>query len=259
MNNQDLSKPPKINFIKELRAIKDIALMPSYLLISKIANRSHPKRETPVLLIPGIGTDDRVMIPFKKYLENSGYDCFGWEMGTNLAGLDKRYDKSDLSWKIDSSRKNNGELGVAYLCDQMIKRTKTIYEKTKRPVALVGWSLGGSIAREVARDIPEYVECVVTLGSPVRGGPKYTSASVQMQKRGLDLEWIEQLGIERDRTPITRPVTAIVSKDDGIVGFGSTIDHITSEIEHVQTNISHLGMVFNKQAWDIALSALNRA
>ena len=258
MKNLSLDKPPRVNYLKEIRAVKDIALIPGHLIVSKLLKNRQAAKKTPVLLIPGVGGSDKIMIPFKKYLEDAGYDCFGWEMGTNLAGLNQRFDESQLTWDIDTTRKNKGELGVPYLCDRMVARTKQISEETQSPVAIVGWSLGGCIAREVARDIPQHVKCVVTLGTPVKGGPKYTSTSKQLTNRGLDMDWIEQEVHKRDRNPISRPITAIVSESDGIVGFGATIDSVSLNVEHVNTNIAHLGMVFNKRAWDITLAALNK-
>lgn len=258
MKNQSLAKPPAVNYLKEIRAVKDIALIPVHLMVSNLSKCRQATKKTPVLLIPGVGASDKIMIPFKKYLKNAGYECFGWEMGTNLAGLNQSFDETQLTWDIDRTRKNKGELGVPYLCDRMVTRVKQISEETKNSVAIVGWSLGGCIAREVARDIPQQVKCVVTLGTPVKGGPKYTSTSSQLTKRGLDMDWIEQEVHKRDQNPISRPITAIVSKSDGIVGFRATTDNISLDVEHVEIDIAHLGMVFNKRAWDITLATLNK-
>ena len=124
MKNQTLARPPRINLFKELRAVKDVATMPGHLLLTKAFKRRQPAKGTPVLLIPGIGGSDRVMAPFKRYLELAGYRCFGWGMGTNLAGLNQKFDQSELTWEVDPSFKNNGELGVPYLCDRMVERTR---------------------------------------------------------------------------------------------------------------------------------------
>ena len=257
MQNQQLATPPRRNYIKEFRALGDLALMPGYLLAAEVSKTSQAAKPTPVLLIPGTGGSDRVMAPFKRYLKNAGYKCYGWDMGVNLAGLNLKFDKSELTWDIDPSLENKGELGVPYLCDKMVERTKQISKETGSPVAIVGWSLGGCIAREVARDVPELVKCVVTLGTPVQGGPKYTSASTRLSKKGLDMDWIEQEVNKRDQNPITRPITAIVSKSDGVVGYNATIDNVSTSVEHIDTNISHMGMVFNKQAWNITRAALD--
>ena len=230
--------------------------MPALLSLSHVARSQAKSRATPVLLIPGFGGGDRVMAPFRKYLENAGYACFGWELGTNLAGLNQAYDDSELTWNIDTSRKNNGEYGVPYLCDRMTERVKQISTEVGNPVAIIGWSLGGCIAREVARDAPEQVEQVITLGTPVVGGPKYTAVADQLTKRGLDLDWIESEVNNRDSNPITRPITAIVSKSDGVVGYEAAIDRVSPNVNHIDVSVAHLGMVFNKQAWDLTLTAL---
>ena len=69
---------------------------------------------------------------------------------------------------------NGGD--VAALLPRVIAQIERRAVATGTPVRLVGWSLGGVLAREAARDRPELVERVVTLGSPIVGGPKYTAA-----------------------------------------------------------------------------------
>ena len=65
---------------------------------------------------------------------------------------------------------NRGD--VPALIPQVVARTEALFERQGEPISLVGWSLGGVLAREVARERPETVRGVVTLGSPVIGGPK---------------------------------------------------------------------------------------
>lgn len=83
---------------------------------------------------------------------------------------------------------------------------------------IVGWSLGGFIAREVARDLPNAIKSVVTMGSPVFGGPKYTSVAPVFRAREIDLDWTEEEIEKRFSNPIQSPITTIFSKRDGIVG-----------------------------------------
>jgi len=87
------------------------------------------------------------------------------------------------------------------------------------PVVLVGWSLGGYIAREYAREHPAGVRRIVTLGSPVIGGPRYTATSEWYRSRGHDLAEMERAVKSRYATPLRVPVTAIYSKRDGIVAW----------------------------------------
>ncbi len=84
--------------------------------------------------------------------------------------------------------------------------------------ALIGHSLGGYMAREVARQLPEHVSQLITFGSPVNGGPKYTAAGRVFLRRGVDMDWIEAIINEREKLPIKVPLTTIVSPSDAIVG-----------------------------------------
>jgi pimeloyl-ACP methyl ester carboxylesterase len=71
------------------------------------------------------------------------------------------------------------------------------------PVTLIGWSLGGVIVREVARDHPDLVRELITLGTPVLGGPKYTRVGALFGKReSIDLDRLEQEIHERNLRPI---------------------------------------------------------
>ncbi|MBB6628476.1 alpha/beta hydrolase [Nocardioides sp. KIGAM211] len=99
------------------------------------------------------------------------------------------------------------------------------------PVSLVGWSLGGVIVREVARLHPSYVACVVTYGSPVFGGP----------------------------VPKAVPVTAIVSRRDGIVPWRSAVDGRSPDVEHVEVDSTHLGLGFDPDVWGVVAERLARA
>jgi dienelactone hydrolase len=116
--------------------------------------------------------------------------------------------------------------------------------RTGEPVTLVGWSLGGYIARETARDHPEAVAKVVTLGTPVYGGPRYSAVADYYQRQGFDLDEIEHITIERYSEPIRVPVLAIYSRNDGIVNWKACIDHWSPRVEHVEVTASHLGMGF---------------
>ena len=253
-----IEPPSGRDYFKESRAVFDAIRMPFYLVASSISNDAIAEERVPVVLIPEFGGGDGFMSPFKRFLANSGYDCYGWGLGKNYAGFNLNYDEQDISWDFDKAKKNNGELGVPYLCDQMVERIEKIYTETSKSVVVIGWSLGGCIAREVARDAPDAVRCVVTLGAPVRGGPKYTAAGKQLAKKGLDLDWIEREVDKRTERFITCPITAIISRADGIVAYESTIDHQNPRVQHVDIKTSHLGMVFNPSCWIATLSAINK-
>jgi pimeloyl-ACP methyl ester carboxylesterase len=125
-----------------------------------------------------------------------------------------------------------------------------------RGLRLVGWSLGGYLAREAARDLPHCVDRVVTLGSPVIGGPKYTATAPLYRARGVDFEEIEAAIEERERRPIQVPITAIYSESDGIVDWRACIDRTSPRVEHVRVRSSHIGLGFAPEVLRIVAASL---
>jgi pimeloyl-ACP methyl ester carboxylesterase len=95
----------------------------------------------PVMVLPGLGADDRSTIAIRGFLESLGYQVHGWGCGRNVRAPDA--DLSAVAGRIEKLREDSG-----------------------LKVSLVGWSRGGIIAREVARQIPAAVRMVITLGSP---------------------------------------------------------------------------------------------
>lgn len=185
----------------------------------------------PVLLLPGYGADDDTMATLRRRLAALGYDARTWGQGKNHGAIHKLLPKL-------------GEL------------LRTWHAETGKPVTLVGWSLGGYIARELARDHADIVGGVLTLGSPAVGGPKYTITASSYRKRGFDLDAIEADMAKRDALPIRCPLTVLFSKVDGIVSWPATLDRITPQARHLEVKCSHIGLVFDAGVFGIIAQAL---
>ena len=93
----------------------------------------------PVLVAPGFASDDMWTESIRRLLTTVGYDVRGWGLGRNHGRVPK-------------------------LIPELVEQVATFAEEAGRPVRLVGWSLGGYLAREVARERPDLVEKVITLG-----------------------------------------------------------------------------------------------
>jgi pimeloyl-ACP methyl ester carboxylesterase len=147
-----------------------------------------PVNGPPALVIPGFVAHDRTTEPLRKALAEAGWRVHGWEMGLNL--------------------------GVrANTVERLRRRLDEISDGEK--VLLVGWSLGGLFARELARAVPGRVLAVVTLGSPFSGDPKQNNV-------WRLYEWIA--GHKVDEPPIPRvadkppvPQLALWSRNDGLI------------------------------------------
>lgn len=259
MNNvrNPVAAPPRRKIWLETRALLDVAKMAGP-LISASVRRPAARKGSRVIVVPGFGSDDRYTKPLRHYLSRRGYPAEGWGLGKNMAGVDLAHSLEDLSehWQVEYREDYRGEASVPYLCDRLAERVRARYEQLGEPISLIGWSLGGYLAREAARDLPEQVDRVITLGSPIIGGPKYTAAAPFFRKRGLDLDWIEQEVLKREARPIRQPVTAIYSKSDAIVSWHATVDHHNDNVEHIEVDAAHIGLAFNPTVWAHIIDAL---
>ncbi len=185
----------------------------------------------PVLVLPGFGGGDGSTALLRRYLRYLGYAVDGWGLGTNRGN-------------------------VQQLLEQLLQLVATSAADSGQPLRLVGWSLGGYLAREVARDLPDCVDRVVTLGSPVVGGPRYTLTAPIYRLGGTDFDAIEAAIREREKVSLTVPVRAIYSRRDGIVSWEACIDRVSNCVEHVEVDASHIGMGVNPRVLDLVADAL---
>jgi len=191
-----------------------------------------PKGSGPVLVVPGFKASDVETLLLRRRLRALGYTVHGWGLG-----------------------RNHGKTGK--LLPALIARVQALQEQHGRPVKLVGWSLGGVLARDVARAAPEAVAQVITLGSPIVGGPKFTVFARLYRRQGVDLDQIAASADAREATrPLPRPVTAIYARKDGIVAWGSCIDPNHMEVRHLETPATHFGMPFHPHTLRLIAEAL---
>lgn len=180
------------------------------------------------ILMPGYGTSDSVMVPLRLFLRKLDHDARGWGLGVNTGD-------------------------VQTFLDRAMPGVVRAAEKSGRPINLVGWSLGGVVAREVARDAPDLVRQVITFGTPLTG-PRYTSAAAAYgEERILEIE--AQIAERRDRL-IQVPVTAVYSQFDGIVDWRTCVDHETPGVENIQVSSSHIGMGIDPDIWRLIAQKL---
>jgi pimeloyl-ACP methyl ester carboxylesterase len=226
----DLRPPAAWQIIFEAQAAVELARLGlQYRTLT--AERAH--FSNPVILFPGFGTSERAMFFLADYLKRVGAEVFEWGIG-----------------------RNHGY--VPDLLAQMIDQVRTLAAQRETQLHLVGWSLGGYIAREVARELPELVGKVATLGTPVIGGPKYTSIGALYQKWGFDLDAMAKDVAEREKNPIQKEILAIYSKGDNIVSWQACVDKISPRVTHHEISGSHLGLVVNADAFTSVRDFLQR-
>ncbi len=224
-----IRRPSRLALIGEGRVVFEWAAMR---LSRPWLRRSAPHGDGgPVLVAPGFASDDSWTESLRRFLGGVGYDVRGWGLG-----------------------RNHGRVPV--LIPALVEQTEILAEESDRPVRLIGWSLGGYLVREVARERPELVDRVVTLGAPVVGGPKYTASAPMYIKKGHDLDEIERKAAERETVPIRVPIEAIYSRSDGIVAWRACIDHHSPDVRHHQVISSHLGLVASPSVFRLAARLL---
>lgn len=203
----------------------------------RLAARTPSLRRTPrgdgapVVLVPGFGASDTSLLPLRRFLRQRGHDA-------RSAGFGRMTDD------------------VGGLARRLIELATELRRETGRSVRLVGWSIGGVVSREAARERPEVIARVVTFGSPVVGGP----AATTLARRYPDerLEQIKAMIAARNRIPIEVPITAMWSRRDGIVAPQACIDHHSRDVEHVEVRSTHLGMGVDPDVWSVTAHRLAR-
>lgn len=178
----------------------------------------------PVLVLPGFVTTDASTGVLRKYLKGLGYDVHTWDLGRNL-----------------------GPKAIGHEGEKLIARLDAIHEKCGKTVSLVGWSLGGMMARQLARRRPDLVRQVITLGSPIVGNPRATNAWRAYQS--LTGHQIDDEGaraqLRESELPPPVPSTAIYTKEDGIVAWQNCIEPKADLTDNIQVYGSHCGLGVN--------------
>lgn len=223
-------RPSRLATFLELRAPLDWATV---VLRAPQLLRAPRGDGRPVVLLPGYGTDEASMRPLGRYLSYLGYDVHDWELGRNRGHVD-RYTQ------------------------QMGERVRHLHDELGGvPLTLIGWSLGGVIARETARLFPPCVREVITLGTPVLGGPKYTAAGARFAAQAnIDLDEFEKEVHARNSVGIRQPLTSIYSKLDGVVGWQASIDTYNRHARNIEVSSSHFGLGVNGTVWRLIADIL---
>ena len=138
-------KPTLFDILGEIRAPFEFASIALYVHALSKAPKGNGQA---VMLVPGYLADDYSMQPLGAYLKYLGYDVYYTELGRNMGKVNT--DMMRLGDRVES-------------ISQGLDGAK---------VTLIGWSLGGVLTREVARLFPDVVQQVLTLGTPIVGGPK---------------------------------------------------------------------------------------
>jgi len=169
----------------------------------------------PVLVLPGLQADDRSTAPLRRFLSALGYAVHGWRLGTNR-GPDEA--------TVEGIRQRVSDLHLRH---------------GGRAMSLVGWSLGGIYAREIARRGPSVVRQVITLGSPFRHVPGEESHPAAFIRAVSGGRWTER---SLDAGPLEVPATAVYTRTDGVVPWRASRADPAPHAENIEVVSSHCGL-----------------
>ena len=188
-----------------------------------------------VLVLPGFGSGDQSTHCLRSFLSYLGYHSCGWELGHNF-----------------------GYRTLGESEERLRQRVVTLAATTGRRISLVGWSLGGVMARHMARDYPDCVRQVVTLGAPFTGDPTATHIRQFYEiMSGEDLSAPHsRRAWQANRAPPSVPTTSIYSKSDGVTAWQNFLEIETATAENIQVVGSHMGLPHNAMALGVVAERL---
>jgi hypothetical protein len=212
----DPAAPSAALFLTEpLRWLVDLSVLPLAMpwLLTAPRGDGHG-----VLVLPGLLATDTSTVPLRRFLRWLGYDVRGWDLGRNRGPT---------------------EAVLAALPQALLDHAA----RTRGPVSLVGWSLGGVYARELAREHPGQVRQVITLGSPfaLKDSRQSRAHGPYQRLSYLHADGARLPSREQTARPIGVPSTSVYSRFDGIVSWEACVEPETDLHHNVEVRCSHLG------------------
>ncbi|MFM5931973.1 MAG: lipase family alpha/beta hydrolase [Novosphingobium sp.] len=226
---QAVRKPSVSRLLRELLDVPQVVLAP----LRGASQVPVTGKGEPVLVIPGFLADDAATSVLRKSIDAAGYRAFGWKLGFNLGFRDD-------------------------LVDRMITRLEMVYAAGGgQKVTLVGWSLGGLYARELARLRPDLVRLVMTLGSPF-SGDMHANHAWRIYE-AINSHAVTELpgDIDFHTKPPVRTV-ALWSRLDGVVLPECSSGAQDEADERVELSVTHMGFAASKPAVAQVVAVLAR-
>jgi hypothetical protein len=190
----------------------------------------------PVIIFPGLASDTRSLLPLRNCCESLGYAVYDWEQGFNTGP------QGDIDAWLENLAGHVS--GVASL--------------HARRVSLVGWSLGGIYAREIAKMRSPLVRQVVTLGTPFGSSGTETNVGWLYKWVNGSEPMVDEHLARRLRTTPPVPTTSIYSRTDGVVAWQTCLLDGSCESENVEVDGSHIGLPWNPQVLRIVADRLRQ-
>lgn len=175
----------------------------------------------PVIVFPGFMATDTSTRGLRSFLDDIGYNSYGWDVGRNYGDPDT--------------------------VEKLVEMIEFLYRSHLKKVSIIGWSLGGIYARQVAKELPHIVRQVITMGSPF-GGIDHPNNAVWIYKLitgGQGIAKIDASYLQEIPRPAPVPTTAIYSKQDGVVPWRACMEIESPIHQNIQVRSSHFGFGVN--------------
>jgi pimeloyl-ACP methyl ester carboxylesterase len=205
--------------LAEGRALYDAIGMLPFLATRKLLPRGD---NHPVLVLPGFLASSRSTRPLRRFLADIGYRSHRWKLGYNMG----------YSYKLHYGMRD---------------RVTELVERYGEKISLVGWSLGGVYARELAREMPDIVRQVITMGSPFRGNPNSSNVHAIFDMfTEVPYDELKKSFLQNMAHPPPVPTTALYTRGDGVVAWQSTVEVSDRyDVENIHVGGAHMGLGFN--------------
>ena len=218
-------RPSVLLQLLEARAFPELGAFAGAYPLLRLAPRGDGH---PVLVLPGFLASGASTFPLRHLLKALGYAGHRWKLGLNLGPVG--YKEHEILWRL-----------------------KELRHRYDRKVSLIGWSLGGVYARELAWMVPEDVRMVITLGTPFRHHGATSVSWLYEDVTGQAREEMDETMRERMDSPPPVPSTAIYSRSDGVVNWRCSVERHGEFAENIRVPGSHCGLGHNPAVlWAIA-------
>ena len=175
----------------------------------------------PVIIFPGLATNGSAVAPLRKFCASLGYAALDWGRGYNTGP------RGNLTQWLD----------------QLADHTAALLAPHQASASLIGWSLGGLYAREVAKRLSSQTRQVITIGTPFNATADHTRVGwLYRLLSGAAVDIAPAFSCQL-RTPPPVPTTSIYSRSDGIVAWETCLHASPAHhVEDIEVNGSHIGL-----------------
>lgn len=187
----------------------------------------------PVLVLPGFLAGASSTGFLRSFLRSKGYRVYDWGQGVNRGVREG-------------------------LRGRLAARLDHVTDRNQAAVSIIGWSAGGIYAREVARENPDRVRSVITMGTPIRGNLRATSAwpAYTLLNRGRNAVDLSPEALGSRAEPLSTPTTCVYSRYDGIVAWQLCTSLPAPTTENVEVRATHLGFGHHRETLGVIADRL---